>query len=881
MLKVSLKSTEETQFRHKPFIGHSESSTSSKNCKVSSQNPYKISRYIKVVISNEKSNKNSINLEVEGITLHSRGESKGISYFECSSHRLRNAASCNFRGRIKNFDKSLLEGDIEIIEDHSASCKFIPGNSSYDLKKNNKLSTNKRNYKTMKIEIHKKLEEENSMTPGEALDWIKKNFNIDNHLSYSQVDEIIQEWRKKNYITKESYIFHNTLNKSGLPFLRCYFTFNYKKNNLNKSIKIAIWGSDFQVNRLRLANHWYVDGTFTIVPCGYHQLITIALRDPNTGFVKPGMWILLDSKEEESYKQMCIIVKNILSSSETLKWNLPSVTLDFEQGLINAFSVVFSETKIIGCLFHFKQALYREAQSLGLTKTEHREDTKTLISSLGALSWKENIFEVEKELESIENNYRNTAHKCFVQYYKNNWLAKLKSGLIDYSDIEDEFRANSVLEQYNSHIKNSLPRSSSWPKFLEFLVNEEANYLREAIMAEQKGEVLMRSVKFGNTFLPKSLKEKKVIKNKIIKEEGKNDSNNSQELVLSNKRRKRDDYELNSPKIERNELKKMKMNYYTNEKDKGPKIRYNKVTNCLPANELKLSKQTNLTAKIKKKSVALNRIEWLKWNNNSCRYDSFLSVFALGLKGKFPDFDKKHANRKHKLYEWYSLLCKTADSLQETSPKTEIIQNFWKCLYEGKIDENEPGSEGSVQELFHLFQPLFSFQPFFVKEMLCQFCQYREKKNLRWPLPIKIQDFNDLKVNSVQEYFDWHISKKSLARCDVCHQNELEITSRYHKEPKIIFIEIISTHKRKKSFEYNTTIKGINANSKFCLIAMVNMPTSNHFTCSIYEPKLQDIIYEKKWFIHDGYKNQGKLVEVKKMEQLWNQKPIIFIYKKL
>jgi len=74
-------------------------------------------------------------------SLHSRGESKGISYSERSSHRWRNAASCDFWGTIKNFDKSLLEGDIEIIEEHSASYKFIPGNLSYNWKKNNKLNT--------------------------------------------------------------------------------------------------------------------------------------------------------------------------------------------------------------------------------------------------------------------------------------------------------------------------------------------------------------------------------------------------------------------------------------------------------------------------------------------------------------------------------------------------------------------------------------------------------------------------------------------------------------------------------------------------------------------------------------------------------------------
>ena len=76
-------------------------------------------------------------------------------------------------------------------------------------------------YKELKIEIEKELEEENWLTPKDVLDWIKKEFPINSHLSYSQVDTIVQEWRKKNFAAKEAYVTQHSLNKSGLPFLRC------------------------------------------------------------------------------------------------------------------------------------------------------------------------------------------------------------------------------------------------------------------------------------------------------------------------------------------------------------------------------------------------------------------------------------------------------------------------------------------------------------------------------------------------------------------------------------------------------------------------------------------------------------------------------------
>jgi len=93
-------------------------------------------------------------------------------------------------------------------------------------------------------------------------------------------------------------------------------------------LKIVIWSSDFQLNRLRLTNHWFIDGTYTITPLGFNQLLTIAIRDPNTGFIKPASWILVNSKDEETYYHMFKILKDIVGGCKTLEWNLSTATMD-------------------------------------------------------------------------------------------------------------------------------------------------------------------------------------------------------------------------------------------------------------------------------------------------------------------------------------------------------------------------------------------------------------------------------------------------------------------------------------------------------------------------------------------------------------------------
>ena len=709
------------------------------------------SRYHKATYTRTSSNgisPASLVLEVEGITIHSRGSSKGITYFECASHRQKNTPGCGFRARISGFSCSDTEGTIEIIHDHSPSCKFIPGNDTHDFQNNTSLNANKRIYKTMKLAIEKKLEEENWSTPGEILNWIKAEFSIDHHLSYAQVNEVVQTWREKNSVMKESYILQHSLNKTGLTFLRAYFTLNYRKNSVNKSVKIAIWSSDFQINRLRLTNHWFLDGTFTITPQSFHQLITIAIRDPNTGFVKPAAWILLGSKDEETYYQMFRTLKDIAGASGTLEWTLSSATLDFEVALINSFVRVFTDTRVIGCLFHFKQALYREAQNKGLTTDDLIEETQRVISSLGALSWKGNLDVIDKELRQIQDKYKETKHIVLVDYYSNNWLTRLKSGFIDYSSVDDNLRANSVLESYNCHVKNSLPRSPSWPKFLEFLISEEAKYVTDSFQLEQRGETSIQSVNFGQIYLPKAVKRIVAKKKKADKDEKElpiNDSTANNPDKDKASKRKRTDNQFET------ENKKLKQTPATSSKDiteEQSKYTYQKPSKYIT------SDLANSVGSIQDPEC----IEWLRWTQNSCRYDCFLSVFGLILFPKYECFSEEQADRRHKYSGEYAKLCETVRLLYSAEgfkDKQKIVLDFWTHMHRVKFEDNAPGSTGYVENLIPLFKPLLVLQPYYQETRFCYVCDYEEKIRERWSLPIQDLEIGIKDVKSVQQYFDW------------------------------------------------------------------------------------------------------------------------------
>ena len=100
--------------------------------------------------------------------------------------------------------------------------------------------------------------------------------------------------------------------------------------------------------------------------------------------------------------------------------------------------------------------------------------------------------------------------------------------------------------------------------------------------------------------------------------------------------------------------------------------------------------------------------------------------------------------------------------------------------------------------------------------------------------------------------------------------SKLDNNFHYSKVPNFIIIDFVPiNHPKKEFFTYNESLEIKQTKSNYKLIGMINMPSPNHFTCSIYEPNtLCSINVKGSLFIHDGLKNQGKLVQITRKTQL-------------
>lgn len=132
--------------------------------------------------------------------------------------------------------------------------------------------------------------------------------------------------------------------------------------------RVLMFGTERNLELLEHNSHWFVDGTFSVSPEFYTQLFTIHALIDNTAI--PLLYVLLPSKRECDYDRVFLKVKQLKPTVAP-----QSIMADFEKACHNAASRAFPGVRLIGCLFHLGQCLWRKIQEKGLTGLYRDDET--------------------------------------------------------------------------------------------------------------------------------------------------------------------------------------------------------------------------------------------------------------------------------------------------------------------------------------------------------------------------------------------------------------------------------------------------------------------------------------------------------------------------
>ena len=144
-------------------------------------------------------------------------------------------------------------------------------------------------------------------------------------------------------------------------------------------------------NRRRGSNSpvWLADGTFKSAPALFYQLWVVHGRVQNAVTV-PLIYALLPAKTAAIYKRaLALILQEIDLVNPGARPK--TIVIDFEMAEVLAFRELMGPAvKIHGCYYHYKQALWRKVQDLGLAaryKDEHEEGFRQHVKMFCALTF--------------------------------------------------------------------------------------------------------------------------------------------------------------------------------------------------------------------------------------------------------------------------------------------------------------------------------------------------------------------------------------------------------------------------------------------------------------------------------------------------------------
>ena len=256
--------------------------------------------------------------------------------------------------------------------------------------------------------------------------------------------------------------------KQGLPFLRC----NYYGLLSGIYQRIMVWASQEALSILKSRNQCFVDATFKVTPHGFEQCFIVMAHDLTSGVNVPCVWALMSSKNYSSYCE----IFNIIYSSLNYAWQPAYIVSDFENSLLKSIGMMFPKTKIVGCFFHFSQALLRKMTKL---KIDDNIINVLLIEMQKLSSLQENLIQDHLSMIEENSNFQSLPCKAFLKYFRGTWMKKFPPKIWTLAEDQDinVARTNNCLERYNRQLGEIVSRKHpSLASFIETIQDEEEGY---------------------------------------------------------------------------------------------------------------------------------------------------------------------------------------------------------------------------------------------------------------------------------------------------------------------------------------------------------------------------------------------------------------------
>ncbi|POM79640.1 Hypothetical protein PHPALM_2634 [Phytophthora palmivora] len=220
----------------------------------------------------------------------------------------------------------------------------------------------------------------------------------------------------------------------------------------------------------------FVDGTFRCVPNGFRQCVVVMAEDRARYLFVPVFYVLCTNCNEATYWE---VLDQIIKSTDN-NMHPAEIVCDFEIGLIKSVQAQFPNAEVIGCLFHFKQALRRKMKKLCIPDNEVRVamgkgvlDMLTVIEQdkvgVAGIAWVKE--EIKSRCGRLGYHYSKQKWRSFWVYFKKTWMER-------YSVTSGMFMA---WRRFNRELNAAFRTHPDLPTFVKTIRNISNDYVRKQI----------------------------------------------------------------------------------------------------------------------------------------------------------------------------------------------------------------------------------------------------------------------------------------------------------------------------------------------------------------------------------------------------------------
>ncbi|CAF0758007.1 unnamed protein product [Didymodactylos carnosus] len=223
------------------------------------------------------------------------------------------------------------------------------------------------------------------------------------------------------------------------------------------------------------ATEVHVDGNFKVAPTSqaggtplFTQLFSFFGLFHNK--ILPLAFVFFNGKSKKKYSKLLRCLKDKAFALMML-FTPDKIVLDFETGLVPAIQDEFPLSEIIGCNFHFNQALYRNLQNLGLQQ-EYVDDeaVRKYFRMISGIPFLPTHLVQSTYDEVVDSTPLRIRHKMqpFYHYFSNTWLNG-QYAIEVWNVYGQDRRTNNDVESWHSKLSRLLQTQPTVWRWIETL----------------------------------------------------------------------------------------------------------------------------------------------------------------------------------------------------------------------------------------------------------------------------------------------------------------------------------------------------------------------------------------------------------------------------